>query len=109
MVYPEDIDSGHSNFQLGTSSDRRHYHLAHLQIYLLNEPKPANPDSNTGSHCDACRHTALIDVSVYSDDAGVPSFKRPVVCAKCGGRGNKIDVRPNWKEQPVQPTKLRYD
>jgi hypothetical protein len=23
-----------------------------------------------------------------------------VVCAKCGGRGNKIDVRPNWKEQP---------
>jgi hypothetical protein len=25
-----------------------------------------------------------------------------VVCAKCGGRGNKIDVRPNWKEQPPQ-------
>ena len=24
-----------------------------------------------------------------------------VVCAKCGGRGNKIDVRPNWKEQPA--------
>jgi hypothetical protein len=23
-----------------------------------------------------------------------------VVCAKCGARGNKIDVRPNWKEQP---------
>jgi hypothetical protein len=25
------------------------------------------------------------------------------------GRGNKIDVRPNSKEQPVLPTKLRYD
>jgi hypothetical protein len=24
-----------------------------------------------------------------------------MVCAKCGGRGNKIDVRPNWKEQPL--------
>jgi hypothetical protein len=35
---------------------------------------------------DACRHTA--------------SFRARLVCAKCGGRGNKIDVRPNWKEQP---------
>ena len=24
--------------------------------------------------------------------------------AKCGGRGNKIDVRPNWKEPPPQPS-----
>jgi hypothetical protein len=29
---------------------------------------------------------------------------RHVVCAKCGGRGNKIDVRPNWKEQPSGPS-----
>ena len=48
---------------------------------------------------DACRHTALIDVSGYPADAEVPSFSPRVVCAKCGGRGNKIDVRPNWKEQ----------
>jgi hypothetical protein len=34
----------------------------------------------------------------------VPWFKSRV---KCGGRGNKIDVRPNGKEQPVMPTKLR--
>ena len=27
-------------------------------------------------------------------------FRRRVVCAKCGDRGNKIDVRPNWKEAP---------
>jgi hypothetical protein len=32
-----------------------------------------------------------------------------VKCGKCGGRDNKIDVRPNWKEQPVLPTKLRYE
>jgi len=49
---------------------------------------------------DACRHTALIDVSKYADDVGVPSFASKVVCAKCGARGRKIDVRPNWKEQP---------
>jgi hypothetical protein len=45
---------------------------------------------------DACRHQALIDVSSYPADTEVPSFQRRV---KCGGRGNKIDVRPNCKEQ----------
>jgi hypothetical protein len=50
---------------------------------------------------DACRHTALIDVSKYPDDAGVQSFASKVVCAKCGGRGRLIDVRPDWKEQPL--------
>jgi hypothetical protein len=49
---------------------------------------------------DACRHTAVIDVSNYPVETQAPSFARKVVCAKCGGRGNKIDVRPNWKEQP---------
>jgi hypothetical protein len=29
------------------------------------------------------------------------SFGR-VVRAKCGSRLNKVDVRPNWKEQPPQ-------
>jgi hypothetical protein len=51
---------------------------------------------------DACRHVALIDVSSYPADTEVPWFRSRVVCAKCGGRGNKIDVRPNWKEQPPQ-------
>ena len=54
---------------------------------------------------DACRHTALIDVSSCPAETEVPSFKSRVVCSKCGGHGNKIDVRPNWKEQPVLPTK----
>jgi hypothetical protein len=52
---------------------------------------------------DACRHVALIDVSKYPADTEVPWFRSRVVCAKCGSRGNKIDVRPNWKEQPTQP------
>jgi hypothetical protein len=51
---------------------------------------------------DACRHVALIDVSSHPAETEVPSFRSRVVCAKCGSRGNKIDVRPNWKEQPVQ-------
>ena len=50
---------------------------------------------------DACRHIALIDVSGYPAETEVPSFGPRVACAKCGGRGNKIDVRPNWKEQPT--------
>jgi hypothetical protein len=49
---------------------------------------------------DAFRHSALIDVSSYPADTEVPWFRTRVVCAKCGDRGNKIDVRPNWKEQP---------
>jgi hypothetical protein len=42
----------------------------------------------------------VIDVSSYPAETEVPSFRSRVVCAKCGSRGNKIDVRPNWKEQP---------
>jgi hypothetical protein len=58
---------------------------------------------------DACRHTALIDVSSYLAETEVPYFSRKVVCAKCGSRGKKIDVRPNWKEQPMRPTMLRFE
>jgi len=50
---------------------------------------------------DACRHQGLIDVSNYPADTEVPSFASKVVCAKCGARGRHIDVRPNWKEQPL--------
>ena len=54
---------------------------------------------NLVAYClnDACRHTALIDVSSYPADTDVPWFRSRVGCAKCGSRGNKIDVRPNWK------------
>ena len=41
---------------------------------------------------DACR---LVDVSGYPADTEVPWFRSRVKCAKCGGRGNKIDMRPN--------------
>jgi hypothetical protein len=51
----------------------------------------------------ACRHTALIDVSGYPDMIEVQSFGKRAKCAKCGARGHRIDVRPNWKEaSPVQ-------
>jgi hypothetical protein len=33
----------------------------------------------------------------------VPWFGGKVVCAKCGARGRRIDVRPNWKEAPGIP------
>ena len=34
---------------------------------------------------------------------GVIWLQQPAKCGQC------VDVRPNWKEQPVMPTKLRYD
>ena len=50
----------------------------------------------------SCRHEGLIHVSKFPEDVEVPSFASKVVCAKCGARGRHIDVRPNWKEQPLQ-------
>ena len=53
---------------------------------------------------DACRPQGLVDVSGYPAEAEVPWFRSRVKCAKCGARGNKIDVRPNWKERPSGPS-----
>jgi hypothetical protein len=57
---------------------------------------------------DACRRTALIEVWNYPAATEIMYFKRRVVCAKCGARGNRIDVLPNWKERMTMPTNLRY-
>jgi transposase len=51
-------------------------------------------------HNDACRHQAVIDVRAYPAETPVPWFGGKVVCNKCGARGRRIDVRPNWKEAP---------
>ena len=74
-----------------TLSNMRELGVHHLIAFCLN---------------DACRHQALIDVSSYPAETEVPCR---VKCGKCGGRGNKIDVRPNWREQPVMLTQLRYE
>jgi Zn ribbon nucleic-acid-binding protein len=80
----------------------------------MQKPKqPAGPPMTLGNMRDlgvqrliasclnpACRHEALIEVWSYPAETEIPYFKSRVVCAKCGSRGNKIDVRPNWKEQP---------
>ena len=67
-----------------TLGNMREHGVQNLVAYCLN---------------DACRHSALIDVSSYPAETEVPSFRSRVVCAKCGSRGNQIDVGPNWKEQ----------
>jgi hypothetical protein len=48
-----------------------------------------------------------IEVWSYSPETEIAYFKRRVVCAKCGARGSKIDVRPNWKEAPGSDTDWR--
>ena len=55
---------------------------------------------------DTCGHTALIEVWSYLAATEINYCKRRVICAICGARGNGIDARPNWKEQPPMPTKL---
>jgi hypothetical protein len=72
-----------------TLGNMRHIGVHHLIATCLNH---------------ACRHQGLIDVASYADDTEVPFFAEKVVCAKCGARGRHIDVRPNWKEQPAQPS-----
>jgi hypothetical protein len=51
--------------------------------------------------CLRCQHEALIDVTSYWADTTVPSFIPRMKCTQCGGK--RVDVRPNWKEQPASP------
>ena len=57
--------------------------------------------------CLRCQHEALVDVSNNSADTTVPSFIPRMRCSQCGGK--RVDVRPNWKDQPVSPVRRRYD
>jgi hypothetical protein len=50
----------------------------------------------------SCRRATLIDVSRYPAEVEVTSLAHKVACDKCGARGQHIDVRPNWAEQPAQ-------
>jgi hypothetical protein len=46
----------------------------------------------------ACRGSALIDVSGYPDVIEVLEFGKRAKCAKCGG--NRVDVRRNSNGRP---------
>jgi hypothetical protein len=58
-------------------------------------------------HClnHACRHQTVISADDYPDEIEVPSFGLRMKCSKCGGR--RVDVRPNWQEIPLTPTRLQ--
>jgi hypothetical protein len=45
-----------------------------------------------------CRHTGLVDVDDYPDDAPVPSFGPLMACTQCGAIG--AHARPYWGEAP---------
>jgi hypothetical protein len=55
---------------------------------------------------EACRHIALIDVSYFPADTPVQYFARKAKCSKCGGK--RVDVRPNWKEQPPSQSRTGW-
>jgi len=55
---------------------------------------------------DACRHQGLIDVSKYPDNTCALSFAAEIVCAKCGGRGCRLDLQeeqldPERSTEPI--------
>ena len=45
-----------------------------------------------------CLHSGLLDVSVWPAETTVPSFTGRMRCSVCHSK--RVDVRPNWKEQP---------
>ena len=47
-------------------------------------------------HGRECWHQAVLDVSSYPGDLLVQSFRRRVVCSRCGSRD--VDVRPDWRQ-----------
>jgi hypothetical protein len=74
---------------------------------------PPRPSDGPGKHAEAGRsqpHRILLERLAsapggdrrveLSGDTPIPWFRSKVMCAKCGARNNRIDVRPNWKEAP---------
>jgi hypothetical protein len=55
----------------------------------------------------SCRHETVVNADEYPAEIEVPSFALRLKCSKCGGQ--RVDVRPNWKEKPDRPTMLRFD
>lgn len=53
----------------------------------------------------ACRHELTFCADDYADETELSWFRPRMICGKCGGK--RVAVRPNWKEQPSQPTKRR--
>jgi hypothetical protein len=53
---------------------------------------------------DACRHTALINVSKYAAEVEVPRFCLRVKCGECGSRN--IDVRPKTNLAPRNKARI---
>jgi hypothetical protein len=52
--------------------------------------------------CWCCHHDGVLSIDAWADDVPVPWFGPRMVCTVCGNIG--ADVRPNWKEQPEQPS-----
>ena len=69
-------------------ANMRQQGVHHLIAYCLNDLSPSGPDRR-------------VELSGRHASPVVPS---KVKCAKCGARGNRIDVRPNWKEKPGRST-----
>jgi hypothetical protein len=53
----------------------------------------------------ACCHQLTFSADDYAADIEVSWFTSRMVCGKCGGK--RVGVRPDWKERPELPTKLR--
>jgi hypothetical protein len=50
------------------------------------------------ARCLDCDHRAVVNLDDQPEHLAVKSFERRMRCTKC--HGHRIDVRPNWSEQP---------
>jgi hypothetical protein len=84
---------------------------------MMNPKHPSGPPMTLGNVRDlgvkrliasclngACRHVALIDVFELFSRNTCAVVPRQSCLREVRDRGNKIDVRSNWKKQPVQPS-----
>jgi hypothetical protein len=80
---------------LTTPTHRRFFVCSSNGIQAQTARRPAD---DAGQYARARR----AEVDCVMPERCLPSFRPCMKCVKCGGRN--VDMRPNWKEQPVQPS-----
>ena len=92
MTYPASYKTNYTDGRAMTLAKMRGLGVRNLNVLCLNP---------------ACRHEITFSADDYASEIEMSWFRSRMICARCGDR--RLDVRPNWKEQPTKPTKLRYD
>jgi hypothetical protein len=58
-----------------------------------------NGVSRLDATCEACRHRAELEASLFSDEMAVPDVGLRLRCSACGSK--EVSTRPAWRYQKV--------